>query len=359
MVPSCSTDLASELAASKVPGLSAGIVKKGRLACTAVAGQADIEANRPVTPDTVFAWASVSKTITAAATMILVDEGKVALDDDIDGYLPFSARNPGCPAQPITVRQLLTHTSSIIDNLPTYEASYTIGDSPIALGDFVEGYVVPGGAYYDAAGNFASQCPGEVNEYSNVAVGLLGFVVERIAGVPFDQFCRERIFEPLGMDETSFRLADLDVDRVAMPYDGDSPASFVAHGHNGFPTYPDGLLRTSVPHLARFLAMFAELGEYEGTRILGEGTAAEMRKVQIPDLDDTQGLIWFYDDYGSRTGLLGHDGDDPGTSSLMFFDPANGDGAILVANGFWYDPDEDSDATDALLGKLFAEAAGD
>jgi len=80
---------------------------------------------------------------------------------------------------------------------------------------------------------------------------------------------------------------------------------------------------------------------------------------QIPDLDDTQGLIWYYDDYGARTDLLGHEGDDPGTSSLMFFDPTNGDGAILVGNGFWYDADDDSPAADALLGALFAEAGGD
>jgi hypothetical protein len=102
--------------------------------------------------------------------------------------------------------------------------------------------------------------------------------------------------------------------------------------------------------------MIAQLGEYDGQHILAEKTATEMRRVQIPDLDDTQGLIWFYDDYGTRKDLLGHDGDDPGTSSLMFFDPANGDGAILIANGFWYDADEDSPAADALLGKLFDEA---
>ena len=348
-VPACATDLVAELDRLKVPGVSAGIIAGGRLVCTAVAGQADIEAGRAVVPDTVFAWASVSKTVTATAAMMLAEEGAIDLDADIDDYLTFAVDNPNCPAEPITVRQLLTHTSSIRDNGVIYDRSYVIGDSPIALGDFVRGYLVPGGDYYDADGNFKADCPGEVNVYSNIAVGLLGHVVEEVSGTSFEELCRQRIFAPLEMDQTSFRLADLEVDGIAMPYDGRD--TFRPHGHNGFPTFPDGLLRTSVPHLARFLAMFAELGVYRGQRLLSEATATEMRRVQIPDLDDTQALIWYYDEFGDRSDLLGHDGDDPGTASLMFFDPATGDGALLVANGIWVQSE-----ANALLGALFAEA---
>jgi hypothetical protein len=159
------------------------------------------------------------------------------------------------------------------------------------------------------------------------------------------------------MNETSFRLAELELDHVAMPYDG-TPPNFVAHGHNGFPTYPDGLLRTSVTQIARFLAMMARYGEYDGRRILAEATAREMRRLQIPALDDTQGLVWYYEDYGAHAGVLGHDGDDPGTSALMYFDTETGDGAILVANGYWYDNNDNSPQADSLMVKLFDEAAG-
>jgi CubicO group peptidase (beta-lactamase class C family) len=349
-VPACETDLSGELARLRVPGLSAAIIAGGELVCTAVAGQANIEEGRAVAPETVFAWASVSKTVTAAAAMMLRDDGAFDLDDDVDDHLPFAVDNPGCPGEPITIRQLLTHTSSIRDNWAIYDESYVIGDSPIALGDYVRGYLVPGGDYYDGDRNFKDACPGEVYDYSNIAVGLLGYLVEEASGVPFEELCRQRIFAPLEMTETSFRLADLEVDGVAMPYDGRT--EFRPHGHFGYPTIADGLLRTSAPHLARFLAMFAGRGAAGGERLLAEATADEMRVLQIPQLDDTQALIWFYDSVDGRADLLGHDGDDPGTSSLMFFDPLDGDGVLLVANGVWVGPE-----ARRLFADLFVEAA--
>jgi CubicO group peptidase (beta-lactamase class C family) len=355
-VPACTTDVAGAIAGMRVPGAAAGIVKDGALSCVSVAGDANIEAGREVTPDTVFAWASVSKTVTATAAMILFDEGRFALDDDVADYLPFAVGNPNCPGDPITFRQLLTHSSSILDNETVYDESYVIGDSQIPLGDFVRGYLVPGGTYYDEADNFADECPGTVNDYSNIAIGLLGHLVEVISGAPFDEFCRDRIFTPLEMTESSFRIAELDESRVAMPYER-SGGSFVAHGHNGFPTYPDGLMRTSVPQLARFLAMNVRLGEGGDARILAEATALEMRRRQTPDLDDTQALIWFYEDFGAHIDMLGHDGDDPGTNALMYFDPATGAGALLVANGDWYDADDEAPEAEALFAALLDEAA--
>lgn len=336
-IPACSVDLTPELERLQVPGLSAGIIVDGQLVCTAVAGWADVEAQRPVTPDTLFEWASVSKTVTVTAALILYDEGRFDLDDDVGDYLSFPVRNPACPQTPITFRQLMTHTSSIIDNESVYEGTYTVGDSPLSLGDFVRGYVEPGGEFYDAQDNFDYECAGSYLEYSNIAVGLLGHAVEQIAEQPFDDFCRERIFDPLGMGEGSFHLANLDVETVAIPYEPAGGGDVTRIDHVGYATYPDGLLRTSVPDLARFLSMMSESGAFEGERILEEDTIEELSQVQFPGLDDTQGLVWYYDFGGD---LLGHDGSDCGASSLMFFDPATGNGALLVANGLWWDAAE-------------------
>lgn len=352
-LPPCSTDLTAELERLRVPGLSAGVMVDGQLVCTAVAGWADVENQRPVMPNTVFQWASVSKTVTVTAAMILYDEQRFELDDDVGDYLPFPVRNPACPDTPITFRQLMTHTSSILDNETVYGATYTEGDSPLPLGEFVRGYVEPGGEFYDADQNFDYECAGNYSEYSNIAVGLLGHAVEQIAGQPFDDFCQERIFAPLGIGEASFHLANLDLDNVAVPYEPAPGGGATRMEHVGYATYPDGLLRASVPGLARFLGMMARGGSFEGERILEEGTIDEMRRVQFPDLDDTQGLVWYYDFDGP---LLGHDGSDCGASSLMFFDPATGNGALLVANGLWWDAAEPE--ANALFDRLLSEAAG-
>ena len=352
-------DLASRLPVLDVPGVAAGIIKGDELVWSDAAGMADIENKRAATTTTIFAWASVSKTVTATALMVLYDEGKFGLDDDVDKYLPFAVNNPNCPSKPITFRQVLSHVSSITDNGDVYDASYSEmgGDSPIALGTFLESYFVPGGANYDAAENFDEDCPGTYNDYSNIAIGLAGFLVERISGKPFDQFVRERVFMPLGMTDASFHLAGLDKTRVAMPYEpAQTGGGFEAVGHSGFPTYPDGLLRTTVPQLARFLAMFMNDGELEGMRILKASTVQEMRRVQFPDLDEDQGLIWYYTSYGSFDRVLGHDGEDDGTSSMMFYDPATQTGALLVANGIWADDDENQPGADRLLADLLSAA---
>jgi CubicO group peptidase (beta-lactamase class C family) len=155
-------DLKSELQTLGVSGLAAGIVKNGRLVCTAVAGMANIEQNRPVTPDTLFILASVSKTVTATALMQLYDQGRFKLDDDVNKYLPFQVHIPAHPKRPITFRQLLIHTSSIKDNDKIINSLFVQGDSPVALKDFMQGYFMPGGKYYSKRANFHSSRPGTV-----------------------------------------------------------------------------------------------------------------------------------------------------------------------------------------------------
>ena len=336
-VPECETDISGMPTRMEVPGVSVGIVRDGAVACVSTAGFANIEEDLPVSQDTPFAWASVSKTVTAVAVMILVDRGMIDLDDDISDYLPYDVRNPRCSEDAITFRHLLTHRSSIVDG-SVYGDLYTIGDSPLALGDFIREYVVPGGDYYDADDNFGRGCPGSNYSYSNIAISIAGPLIEQITEMTFDQFCRANIFDPLRMDETSFHLAELDESKVAMPYRGDSLSNFRANGHNGFPTYPDGLLRTSVANLARFLAMMSNEGELDGQRILSAATVRQVRNDE---------LTWYFDG-----GLFGHTGSDPGTSSQMFYDPDDKAGALIVANGNYYG----TGAADRLLRTLLAEA---
>ena len=319
-------DLRRELEELRVPGLSAAIVKSGQILWSPVAGWADTVRNRPVTTETIFTWASVSKTVTATALLQLFEQGRFDLDDDVSGHLDFRVRIPSCPERPVTFRHLLCHTSGIRDS-KVYGKLYVEGDSPIALGAFIRGYLSMDGEYYDAKKNFRSRCPGTVVEYTNIGAGLMGYLVEVLSGSPFERYVATHVFGPLGMADTSFRLADLDPSMIALP-GGTGPLQ-------GFPTFPDGTLRSSPSNLAKFLIAIMQGGSYGGRRILEGGTVAEMLRNQTP-LDPCQGLIWYAERLGKRT-LWGHVGDDPGVSATMFFDPATETGVLLAANGEWRD----------------------
>jgi CubicO group peptidase (beta-lactamase class C family) len=359
-LPACRTNLARQLQTLDVPGLAAAIVKNGRLVCTAAAGLAHIEQEKPVTPDTLFLIASVSKTITGTALMQLRDERRFHLDDNVNSYLPFKIAIPAAPTAAITFRQLLTHTSSIADNTKyincpgscaygsSLGAFVTKGaDSPISLAELTKGYLTPGGAYYDRAANFKSTPPGTVSDYSNMGTVLAGYLVELLSGLPFDRYCKEQIFTPLGMDTTSWRLEGIDRSILAMPYDKGS-SGYVPYGQYGEPDYPDGMLRTSVKELGYFLISYIQGGQYNGQRVLKSRTVREMLKRQSP-LDRSQGLVWVSQSIGGRL-VWGHDGADNGAGAQMWFDPAKSEGVILLTNGIWADDDG------ALLASLFQEA---
>jgi CubicO group peptidase (beta-lactamase class C family) len=307
-----------------VPGLSAVLVREGAIVSTSVAGVANVNDNKPVTQDTVFTWASVSKIVTATALMQFFDEGKFGLDDDVGAYIGFPIRVPSCPKAPVTFRQLLTHTSAIRDS-KLYDSLYVDGDSPIPLGEFIRAYLAPGGRYYDPKRNFRSHCPGTVYEYSNIGAGVIGYLVEMLSGLPFERYVTDRIFGPLGMINTSFRLTDLDISMIALP-GGTGPLQ-------GFPTFPDGTLRSSPSNLAKLLIAYMQEGCYRGRQILKPATVHGMLSNQTR-LDSSQGLIWHTQKFDNII-MWGHAGDDPGISSNMFFDPLSKTGILLVANGEW------------------------
>ncbi len=346
-VPACRTDLTDFLDRMKVPGLAAAIVKNGQIVCTASAGMADMKRDRRVNDDTIFLIASVSKTITATAIMQLAERGALQLDDDINKYLPYDITFPDRRDTEVSFRQLLTHTASIRDNSKFIDSAVTMGaDSPMSLASLTRGYLTPDGPFYDPKKNFQRSVPGTKSKYSNMGITLAGYLVEVIAGVPFDAYCREHIFAPLGMHQTSWRLSDIDQSALAVPYEKKS-SGFAAYEQYGEPNYPDGMLRTSVTELAKFLIAMMEGGAYNGRRILQAATVDEMLKRQTR-LDKSQGLVWFKEDIGGRT-VWGHDGSDDGASATMWFERKRNQGVILLANGEWKGEEK-------LFKRLFKEA---
>ena len=319
---------------ARVPGLAALTLKEGKIFWESYYGWANIEEKRPVTRDTLFQLASISKTITACLIMQQVEAGKLGLDADINTYLPFKVRNPGHAEKPITLRQLLTHTSGIRDNWKVLEEYWVKnGDFKQPLAKSLPAYLTEGGEFFSAKKSFYDWAPGSRNRYCNVGFALAAHVAEAKVTISFEALCEQGLFQPLGMEGTAFRLAAVDLRQVAMPYAyRKKPGTFKALGHHGYLDYPAGTLRATAPHLARFLMMFMGEGKLGEARVLKARTVAVMKKIQSPKLDKKQGIGWYYDRIGGEQ-MIGHDGGDPGVVTQMFCQPEKGTGIIVLMNG--------------------------
>ena len=341
----------------KIPGVSAALVQGERLLWSGVAGYADLHSGIKFTTDHLLNIASVSKTITATAIMQQVERGELKLDGDVNDYLGFSVRNPEFPTIPITIRHLLVHRSSITDG-PAYRDTYACGDPAVALGVWVEEYLTPGGKYFNASENFLDWAPGTLDPptspraYSNVAFGLLGHLVERASGKEFTAYCREEIFDVLGMKNTRWTIGD--VSQHALPHTyleegmklqkGESlsdylvaesveesdivKGSVIPHCLYSFYNYPDGMLRTSPAELASFLRACINGGQLDGKRILKESTVKGIFKEQYAG----QGLAWVISNSPNGGRIFHHGGGDPGVSTFMAFRERDGAGLIVFFN---------------------------
>ncbi len=321
--------ISSIMSEDGIPGVSTCIIKAGEIAWCNGYGYANIETEVEVTPNTPFMLASVSKTITGVALMHLIESGSIGLDDPINDHLVFDVQHPTDDTS-ITSRMLLSHASGIDDNWGAMNSVIVDGDSPIALSDFLEGYLTPDGPWYDAEKNFGEWGVLGGFHYSNIGVALAAHLVEPISGKSFSDYCQTHIFEPLGMEETAWFMSELDEASVAVPYRRDE-SEWEAVPHYGYPDYPDGALRTGAEPLAKFLVMFANEGSVDGNQILSEEAVSEMKRPQYPDLDSTQGLIWYsWNTDGVQ--YFGHGGSDSGVSTQIGF-REDGVGFVILMNG--------------------------
>jgi len=314
-------------------GMSASIVKGDRIVWSGGFGMADIERNVPVAPDTLFHQGSISKTITVAALLRLREQARFTLADDINRYLPFAVRNPRHPDVPITLRMLLTHTSSISDVSAGHNRLSGLNegrDSVMPVEEVLKGYLVPDGKYYTEQ-NYTAYAPGEHYEYSNLAFALIGYLVERISGESFTDYCRKNIFEPLEMKETTWRLSAVKPGRFAFQYrpNVESPTGFIKVLPYSWPGYMDGSLRTSASEYANFLSMLLNQGQFRTTQVLRPETVDLFLSPQhvktlsqggfLPPVD--RALVWTISRLGSDT-VYHFNGFGTGFVTEVFFIPS-------------------------------------
>lgn len=314
-----------------IAGVSACVVRHDSIIWRGAFGYANIAQQLPVTDSTLFMLASVSKTITGLALLQLWESGRFNLDDNINSYLPFSVVNPHFPDSVITFRMLLTHTSSLADNWTVMFSTYVQGDTPWPLGDYLAAYFLPGGEFYDANRNFATWAPGHRWTYCNHGFVMIGYLVQVISGMPFAQYCQDSIFALAGMNKSSWFMAGLDTNQVAMPYHY-SGTGYVPYGHFGYADYPAGTLRSSASQLGGFLIAHLNWGLIESNRILDSATVAAATTIQYPALSNSQGLTWYRNNIGGHT-VWQHGGGDQGVSTRIAFSPSEKIGVVVLTNG--------------------------
>ncbi len=332
-----------------VPGMVCAVVKNGDISWGKSYGKANLEKSVAMSREGYMNVASVTKTITATAIMQLWEQGEIDLDQDINHYLAVDIKSPYFPDVPITVKLLLTHTSSLVDGSAYYE-SYACGDPEISLQEWIVNYLLQGGRFFNEDENFLPVKPGEQYQYSNIGFGLLGYIVESVSGLSFSEYCSLNIFDPLEMTGSSFYLQDMDLSNHILPYvyiskesrdeivnnyatflseDADfSPGKNKALCLYSFPNIPDGLLRTSVEELSHFLSAYMNGGQYNGSSILKQSTIDKMLSLQLEG-DGSQGLCWHRSEFES---LWGHGGNDPGLRTSMFFSRDTKIGIIIFQN---------------------------
>lgn len=291
----------------KFAGILTMIARQGQIVHCESVGMRDIAAGKPIETDTIFRIYSMSKPITSAAVMMLLEEGRLRLADEIAEYLPefkhvqvAEAGEGGLvrlvpPARPINIRDLFTHTSGLgygEDTIPQvakiYERISPLWNrrGPTALRDFVEG-IASAPLYHH---------PGQAYHYG-VSIDVLGRLVEVVSGMAFGEFLRQRIFEPLGMMDTSFSVPKEKVGRFASMYGPVEKDGAAVVGQlkdidpieNSAYLYADRLqgggggLVSTAPDYLRFCQMVLNHGELDGVRLLGRKTVELMRMNHLPD----------------------------------------------------------------------------
>ena len=283
------------LARGDVAGAVVVVVKDGQTLVQKGYGFADVAARTPVDPQTtLFRPGSVSKLFTWTAVMQLVEQGKIDLDHDINGYLDFQI--PAYDGKPITMRNLMTHTAGLEEALKDLIADEPTPEQKLA--DYIKSHL--------PARIFP---PGEVPAYSNYGATLAGYIVQRLSGQNFDAYIEQHIFTPLGMQHASFRqpLPDALKPLMSKGYDTGSgpPKPFEVV----IPA-PAGSSSIAGADMAKFMIAHLQDGEYQGQRILQAGTAQMMHTTALkllPPLNSM--LLGFYQMDRNGRRILGHAGD--------------------------------------------------
>lgn len=355
----------------KIAGAVMFVADKDKVLALESVGYSSLATKTPMENDALFWIASMTKSVTGVAVMMLVDEGKISLDDPVEKYLPeFKGQqvqeteggplHP--PKHPITIRNVMTHTSGLLTardprlkNVPTLEEK------------------VKQSAQFPLIRE-----PGTKFEYNNVGINAAGRIVEVVSGMPYPEFMQQRLFTPLGMKDTTFwpseeqaaRLASsvrLNKDKTALEdvkLDANLPPEVFARlsktatvprrvfdnfGVGKFSEYaskygePAGGLFSTATDMGRFCQMLLNGGTFGGKRYLSENAIKAMSSVQSGDVKVTPetgyGIGWYAKFGGEEPPGIGSYTHQGARKTVMWVDPKNGLAMVVMVQNFDIEPE--------------------
>ena len=288
--------------------------------------------------DTIYNCGSISKSISATALMILYEQEKFDLDDNVNDYLDFEVKNPYYPDDNITFRMLLSHHSSLNSNQKNeiiYLVLISIFNKEIYPYPLIKNLLESNKSIL-LNPIWADIKPGSEFLYSNIGFILIEHLIEKISEQSFNDFCKINIFDKLNMFNTSFTIKDLNKNQIAVPSGEIFGIYFRFPKING--AAAPGGLRSSVNDLSNYLILHMNNGTFEGKQILSEENITLMHTIQYPgtyppDSDSKYGLGW---QIWVNEGIMGHIGEVPGGFALMMMNKTYKKGIVLFTNRMLY-----------------------
>jgi len=321
----------SIMQSNPVVGLSVAVVKNNKVIYNHSFGFKDVEKQLPLTNASIFRIASISKSFTTTAIMQLVAEKKIRLDQDISELVGFKVRNPAYPNTVITLKMALSHRSSINDS----EGYFSLDAiDPATNPNFAKCY----NAYEPDKGYM----------YCNLNYNLAGSILEKITGIRFDKYIQQQILDPLGL-YGGYNVNALDSNLIAKIYEFNKETQGFTLSPNAYaprteeinnytmgrttPIFsPTGGMKISANDLAKYMIMHSQLGKYDGGRMISKNLSQQMQAIISEEegygmaLENTTQLI------AGKT-MIGHTGSAYGLYSMMFFEPKEKIGFIVISNG--------------------------
>jgi CubicO group peptidase (beta-lactamase class C family) len=327
-----------KLSETKLPGLSMALVRGDELVWGRGFGFRDLSSGLAATPHTLYAIASVTKSFTSIAVMQLMEQGKLKLEDPINVHIPYSLESDG---EPVRIWHLMSHSSGI----PALAYAESVIRSAIGAGE----HWLPIGSYSDMltfmqeAEDWMISKPGERWFYLNEGYVLLGMIIERCSGMPYQEYVKTHILQPLGMERSFFEKMEVEQDQdVAVPYiitrdDERKPSQYPFGAISS-----DGGMISNVVDLAKYVSMFLGWGALSDVRVLKRESVEAMQVARVrtpvegPFGESGYGYgLGIVPNFLGRK-LIGHGGNVGVATAYIAFIPEENVGIALLSNGEGY-----------------------